>query len=247
MDRSFNNSLFGSSKTTGISRSRQSLGGSLFSSSSKKGGLPASKKGSGWVAIPLNIFFNYSNIQLISRYSLSTKSNLSSLQIVARSEYNIVECYGLPLPVQVSEILTFSDKSAHVSLNYSANGWAWAVCGRKLLVWQYKESVKTAENYQQQSSRRAITSQCRLLTLPHCDIGHKATLISVFIADDHQMASCKYAANIIKHFSLKASPFHFRFGGFADRGRSLLAIDCAWWLINWRIQHSGWSGVWRNC
>lgn len=33
-------------------------------------------------------------------------------------------------------------------------------------------------------------AQCRELTLPHCDIGHKASLISVFLPDGQQMASC---------------------------------------------------------
>lgn len=38
--------------------------------------------------------------------------------------------------------------------------------------------------------RRTTTAQCRELTLPHCDIGHKASLITVFMPDGQQMASC---------------------------------------------------------
>lgn len=38
--------------------------------------------------------------------------------------------------------------------------------------------------------RRATSSQCRELTLPHCDIGHKVSLISVFVHPGHNMASC---------------------------------------------------------
>lgn len=38
--------------------------------------------------------------------------------------------------------------------------------------------------------RRPAISQCRELTLPHCDIGHKASLITVFTTDGQQMASC---------------------------------------------------------
>lgn len=38
--------------------------------------------------------------------------------------------------------------------------------------------------------RRTATGQCRELTLPHCDIGHKASLITVFMGDGQQMASC---------------------------------------------------------
>lgn len=35
------------------------------------------------------------------------------------------------------------------------------------------------------SQRRTIASQCRILTLPHCDIGHKASLITVYTAEGH--------------------------------------------------------------
>lgn len=38
--------------------------------------------------------------------------------------------------------------------------------------------------------RRITTAQCRELTLPHCDIGHKASLITVFVPEGQQMASC---------------------------------------------------------
>lgn len=98
--------------------------------------------------------------------------------------------------MQVNEILTFADRNAPVSINYSPNGWAWLVHGRRLLIWQYRESHSkgitgvTASGDSFATPRRALASQCRQLTLPHCDIGHKATLITVFIADGHQMASC---------------------------------------------------------
>ncbi|XP_001847396.2 nuclear pore complex protein Nup133 [Culex quinquefasciatus] len=183
MDKSFG-TLFGPSKNSSVSRSRQSLGGSLFSTGGggvglRKGGGPPlagsiGRKGSG-------------------RYSLSTRSNISTLQVVAKSDYNILECYGLPLPVQVSEILTFAERSAPVSIGYGQNGWAWLVHGRRLLIWQYREShskAAMATGGDFPTPRRALASQCRQLTLPHCDIGHKATLISVFIAEGHQMASC---------------------------------------------------------
>ena len=45
------------------------------------------------------------------------------MQIVARSEYNLAESFGLPLPVQIQEALAFSDSA--ISVNCSSNGWAW--------------------------------------------------------------------------------------------------------------------------
>lgn len=117
------------------------------------------------------------------------------MQIIARSEFNLLEAYGNSVPVRVTELLTFSERNVQVSVNYSKNGWAWAVSGRKLLIWQYKnptkyqgsgDSVKSATK----PLSRAITSQCRELTLPHCDIGHKARLITVFVPENSQTAAC---------------------------------------------------------
>lgn len=87
----------------------------------------------------------------------------------------------------------FSERNVNVTINCSENGWAWAICGRKLLVWQYKDGSATSPKSDMQlrtPQRRPTVSQCRELTLPHCDIGHKATLITVFTTEGQQMASC---------------------------------------------------------
>lgn len=118
------------------------------------------------------------------------------MQIIARSEFNLVEVFGNALPVKVTELLTFSDRNAPVSVNYSKNGWAWAVSGRKLLIWQYKGPSKLQatgsdlSKLAKMNSGRSVASQCRELTLPHCDIGHKARLITVFIPEGSQTAAC---------------------------------------------------------
>jgi len=113
------------------------------------------------------------------------------MQVIARSEFNLLEAFGNPVPVKVTEVLTFSERNIPVSVSYSKSGWAWVVCGRKLLIWQYKGPSKA----QQQAgtkppAARSIASQCRELTLPHCDIGHKARLISVFVPENGQAAAC---------------------------------------------------------
>lgn len=120
------------------------------------------------------------------------------MQIIARSEFNLLETFGTVLPVKVTELLTFSDRNAAVSVNYSTNGWAWAVSGRKLLIWQYKGASRVAAagggqdfgRLAKTTSGRSVASQCRELTLPHCDIGHKARLITVFIPEGSQTAAC---------------------------------------------------------
>lgn len=126
-----------------------------------------------------------------SRYSVSGRS-VTSNQIITRSENNVVQPFGLPLPIIVNEALTFAERNSSVSISCSNNGWAWAVSGRKLLVWQYKESKIGSPKFEvpRTPQRRNTTGQCRELTLPHSDIGHKASLISVFATDGQQMASC---------------------------------------------------------
>uniref|UniRef100_A0A182R889 Nucleoporin Nup133/Nup155-like N-terminal domain-containing protein n=1 Tax=Anopheles funestus TaxID=62324 RepID=A0A182R889_ANOFN len=176
MDRRFSFGP-GSVKNSTMSRSRQSLGGSLFSGGARSTNTSTfARQGSG-------------------RYSLSSRSNVSTLRVVAKSEYNILESYGFSLPVQVTEVLTFNERNIHVSVNYSQNGWAWLVQGRRLFVWQYRDnpSQKTGAGFGAETfatPRRPYAGQCRQLTLPHCDIGHKASLVTVFVNEGHQMASC---------------------------------------------------------
>ncbi|XP_054725254.1 nuclear pore complex protein Nup133 [Anastrepha obliqua] len=131
------------------------------------------------------------------RFSLSARSNPSIAGI--RSEFNMVESFGFQLPVLVNEALTFNEKNQNVSVRCSPNGWAWVVYGRRLLIWQYKDTRRSEENtsprtpkelLRTQQRRGAAMAQCRELTLPHCDIGHKASLVSVFLGEGQQMASC---------------------------------------------------------
>lgn len=87
----------------------------------------------------------------------------------------------------------FSDRNSNVTINCSDNGWAWAISGRKLLVWQYKDVNPISPKNEiplRAPQRRQVISQCRELTLPQCDIGHKASLITVFTTEGQQMASC---------------------------------------------------------
>lgn len=132
--------------------------------------------------------------------------------VIAKSNYNVVKSYGISLPVLVTEALTFSERNSDVTISYSANELAWvsllssplnslpypltstlpslqAVCGRRLLVWQFREG-RSGSPKAEGARRRGIAAQCRELTLPHCDIGHKASLITVFQNEGQQMASC---------------------------------------------------------
>lgn len=115
-----------------------------------------------------------------SRYSISGQSN-QSIQIVCKTPYHTVESFGLSLPVLVTEVLTFSDRSTAASVSMSADGWAWFVCGRRLLIWQYRQPP---------GHTRPASSQCQELTLPPSDLAHRASLVSVFTPRGNQVPSC---------------------------------------------------------
>jgi nuclear pore complex protein Nup133 len=72
--------------------------------------------------------------------------------------------------------------STAVSVHISADGWAWFVCGRRLLIWQYKQTLDAGKQ------RRVLSSQCRELTLPPSDLAHRADLVSVYIAEGSQVS-----------------------------------------------------------
>lgn len=138
-----------------------------------------------------------------SRFSLAGRSAPQQSPFVSKSELLAVQSFGLPLPVLVNEALTFGTGSAaNVTIDCADNGWAWAVAGRRLLVWQHTNTAALAADaaadaghaalLKNTPQRRApLTGQCRELTLPHCDIGHKAGLVCVFVSESgQQMASC---------------------------------------------------------
>ncbi|GLH11927.1 Nuclear pore complex protein Nup133 [Gryllus bimaculatus] len=118
-----------------------------------------------------------------SKYSVSGRSN-QSVQVVCKTPYHVVENFGVSLPMLVTEALTFSDRSAAVSVCISTDGWAWFVCGRRLLVWQYKQVIDVERH------RPIMNSPCHELTLPPSDLAHKAELVCVFTAEGSQNPSC---------------------------------------------------------
>lgn len=66
--------------------------------------------------------------------------------------------------------------------------------GRRLLIWQYKDSPNAKTGSPPRAGKhprqRGASAQCRELTLPYSDIGHKSELVSVFQTEGQQMASC---------------------------------------------------------
>ncbi|XP_036140660.1 nuclear pore complex protein Nup133 isoform X2 [Monomorium pharaonis] len=118
-----------------------------------------------------------------STTSMSGRTN-QSIQVICRTQSHTVESFGSPLPVLVTEALTFVDRNTAVSVNVSMDGWAWLVYGRKLLVWQCKTNIYDSKQ------RRTFKTQCRELLLPQSDLAHKADCITVWMPPGHQVPSC---------------------------------------------------------
>jgi nuclear pore complex protein Nup133 len=64
-----------------------------------------------------------------------------------------------------------------VSARISKDGYAWVVCGRRLLIWQYRQSPNLMDT---PSKKSGLLNQCFELQLPQSDLAHRAELVSVF-------------------------------------------------------------------
>ncbi|XP_057660912.1 nuclear pore complex protein Nup133 [Diorhabda carinulata] len=121
-----------------------------------------------------------------SRLSLSAKST-QSVQVVLKSTNNYAERFGQSLPVLITEALTFADRNTIVSARISECGYAWVVCGRRLLIWQYRQSLSAPGTPQR---KLGSLNQCFELQLPQSDLAHRAELVSVFINVGSNIPSC---------------------------------------------------------
>lgn len=74
-----------------------------------------------------------------------------------------------------------------MSARISECGYAWVVCGRRLLIWQYRQTPSAPGTPQR---KHGGINQCFELQLPQSDLAHRAELISVFIAAGSNSPSC---------------------------------------------------------
>lgn len=74
-----------------------------------------------------------------------------------------------------------------LSARISQLGFAWLVCGRRLLIWQYQQGY---HNVNTTAKRELLTGQCFELQLPQSDLAHRAELISVFFLSGSTVPSC---------------------------------------------------------
>ncbi|XP_063850979.1 nuclear pore complex protein Nup133-like isoform X1 [Scylla paramamosain] len=107
--------------------------------------------------------------------------SLHTSQLLEAAGQYTMEFYGSSLPTLVKEALTFADRNVEMSAVLSEEGWAWLVCGRRLLVWKYR---------QEESRSRLVNHQFRELTLPPSDLAHRAQLVVVYTPAEGQVPSC---------------------------------------------------------
>ena len=77
-------------------------------------------------------------------------------------------------------IIFFFLETSEISVRLSANGWAWLVHGRRLVVWRFNRL----------DNSKHFNANCRELTLPPSDLAHNAKLVNVYAANENQTPSC---------------------------------------------------------
>ncbi|KAM9362740.1 nuclear pore complex protein Nup133 [Symphorus nematophorus] len=103
------------------------------------------------------------------RTALSARSTPTRVQSHAAAEsinYD-VQTFGSSLPVKVMEALTMADADDHISVKVDESGWAWMVCGERLIIWKICQTAV------------AKLSVCKELQLPSSEYNYTADLVAV--------------------------------------------------------------------
>ncbi|XP_062404993.1 nuclear pore complex protein Nup133 [Sardina pilchardus] len=78
-----------------------------------------------------------------------------------------VQTFGSSLPVKVMEALTMAESDDQISVKIEETGWAWMVCGERLVIWKICQTAV------------AKLSVCKDLQLPPSEFAYSADLISI--------------------------------------------------------------------
>ncbi|XP_032372217.1 nuclear pore complex protein Nup133 [Etheostoma spectabile] len=78
-----------------------------------------------------------------------------------------VQTFGSSLPVKVMEALTMADAEDQISVKVDESGWAWMVCGERLIIWKICQTAV------------AKLSVCKELQLPSSEYNYTADLVAV--------------------------------------------------------------------
>ncbi|XP_028266010.1 nuclear pore complex protein Nup133 [Parambassis ranga] len=112
------------------------------------------------------------------RTTLSARSTPTRAQSHAAAEtvnYD-VQTFGSSLPVKVMEALTMAEADDQISVKVNENGWAWMVCGDKLIIWKISQTAV------------AKLSVCKELLLPSSEYNHTADLVAMMSSGPLELA-----------------------------------------------------------
>ncbi|XP_075993040.1 nuclear pore complex protein Nup133 [Genypterus blacodes] len=103
------------------------------------------------------------------RTPLSARSTPTRVQshAAAESVHYDVQTFGSSLPVKVMEALTVAEADDHISVKVTESGWAWMVCGERLIIWKICQTAV------------AKLSVCKELQLPSSEYSYTADLMDV--------------------------------------------------------------------
>uniref|UniRef100_A0A8C5H5X8 Nuclear pore complex protein Nup133 n=1 Tax=Gouania willdenowi TaxID=441366 RepID=A0A8C5H5X8_GOUWI len=98
--------------------------------------------------------------------SRSTPTRMQSHATAEIINYD-VQTFGSSLPVKVMEALTMADANDQISVKVNESGWAWMVCGERLIIWKICQTAV------------AKLSVCKDLQLPSSEYNYTADLVAV--------------------------------------------------------------------
>uniref|UniRef100_A0A8C3A3Y0 Nuclear pore complex protein Nup133 n=1 Tax=Cyclopterus lumpus TaxID=8103 RepID=A0A8C3A3Y0_CYCLU len=102
-------------------------------------------------------------------YTLSIRSTPTRVQShsAADSINYDVQTFGSSLPVKVMEALTMAGVDDQISVKVNESGWAWMVCGERLIIWKICQTAVPK------------LSVCKELQLPGSEYTYTADLVAV--------------------------------------------------------------------
>ncbi|XP_034044297.1 nuclear pore complex protein Nup133 [Thalassophryne amazonica] len=103
------------------------------------------------------------------RTPLSARSTPTRVQSHSGTEsiHYDVQTFGSSLPVKVMEALTMADAEDQISVKVDESGWAWMVCGERLIIWKICQTAV------------AKLLVCKELQLPSSECDYTADLVAV--------------------------------------------------------------------
>ncbi|KAB5523642.1 hypothetical protein PHYPO_G00154920 [Pangasianodon hypophthalmus] len=108
--------------------------------------------------------------------SRATPTRVQSCATVDSDHFD-VQTFGSSLPVKVMEALTMAEVDDQISVKVEESGWAWMVCGERLIIWKICQTAV------------AKLSVCKDLQLSPSEYAYSADLISISSSSPLESAS----------------------------------------------------------